>query len=1238
MVLGDKVSVEIKFRCKDCKNEVIIPKKVFDLMKERGESLPERCDICRKEHKVKTSEIKHPYFQVDPDNPSVSSFNFFESAFTSHGNRDHRREEKKQDLSQWGRITREHILELYQKLEQHQVVIVASPTGTGKSTYIPYRLIEPFENYQGDFTNKLIRRGQLIQTQPLSSAVERIPDTIAKKLLGEVGAKSMMSFGLRHRGKEEYDPKNICVIVTDGSLRNWIRDGHLGQYSLLMIDEAHKRTLNIDSLLSLLKKKLLENPQVRLIISSATINIAEFKEAFEEEGILVDVLDLSESLGKEKNYHVHYWKDVEVANCDCWLCRNQDERANFWGNKLDPPVENRLPGAVTDFVLQILRKTRRGSILVFLPGEATIRGSEKLIVERKGEIDPKNEIAVIPIYRRLGEKEVNKRFEQIAKRRVLLCTDIAETSHTLEDIVFVIDSGYIKQTQWDPETEVSSLPTIRHSQAGCKQRWGRTGRVQRGYVFCLYTEDQFNFEFEPQTLPEVLRNPLDDFILTLKAAGIRGETPLISKPEKEEKLKFEIERSLKSIKKSGFIDDNGNVTEEGLEIFHTPVSSQNIALINPADEQNCLLEMMTMLFLASTPEGEVRTGQGLYHPLNGLFVWDSSWDAKTKMEVYRIQRSFQACCEDDLDLVIKLALCFQKTSNRGKERIWGLRNFINYQVLKETLSERDNILNNTYRVRVTEISQEGAIREINIEFLSKLRSLLANILNDKIADLNLDNPYTFKLEDKVGLVSKYCSGNWALGQKNIIATISKDEGILNGQKKPLPIASFLVKIPRQNEAFSKRNLFLDQIFPVGSRVRVNEANGRYFISYSGAPKVIEVEYNKVIEFEMFLEDYLRTHEYIANKRVSFDDSLRQDFTDISVQPEAIWSGEGKSREAKIVEWQIIDGVPKAIISPLNEQYLRNKLRIEKRVGDTLEVRIEKVYRDPNGRKGWVLSKTRDELEVPIEISELSFSDFGYGLEQLEGEWLGLTIKDFDLFNRPKLTNLNRVLEDFKKLKKEIEEGDGKIKLFGCIEDIDRDRKTAFITVTSDKGVVHTFEVGRAGLPTNNIDILRIGTKVAVTIFLGRGKPRFKNHELSPTEISTLPKKLKYDSKEFKIWYPCYLEMDDLKGWSASNELTEPMIKESWRYPLLAKFSILQEGDIVEGEVIEITRQKESNRISGATVKIVIEGVELTGFVPRSKLKEMPQIGQKIELTVISAEGADLILAKNEYSEMRGGEV
>jgi HrpA-like RNA helicase len=193
-----------------------------------------------------------------------------------------------------------------------------------------------------------------------------------------------------------------------------------------------------------------------------------------------------------------------------------------------------------NFVLRILEETKKGSILVFLHGETVIENTAKKIWEAKRRIDPKNRIRVITVYRRLGVKEVEKRLKLKNKRRVIVATNIVETSHTLDDVIYEIDSGYIKETVWDPDTRISKLQTKFHSQAGCRQRWGRVGRVKDGYVYCLYTKEQFE-KFKPNTAPEITRSNLEETLLVLKAAGLTEieKLPWVVTPDGHRELEEE---------------------------------------------------------------------------------------------------------------------------------------------------------------------------------------------------------------------------------------------------------------------------------------------------------------------------------------------------------------------------------------------------------------------------------------------------------------------------------------------------------------------------------------------------------------------------------------------------------------------------------------------------------------------------------------------------------------------------
>ncbi|RLG70031.1 MAG: hypothetical protein DRO11_06795, partial [Methanobacteriota archaeon] len=1121
-------------------------------------------------------------------------------------------------------------------------------------------------------------------------------------------------------------------------------------------------------------------PHLRVVISSATIDIEEFKEAFEAEGISVGILDLSETLDEVVNYKVHFWGDGAVEGCDCWFCQRKGMKL---GGGAKPPTEDQLPEVVADLVIEILKGTDAGGILVFLPGEEIIENAKALIEEQKKGIDPGDEILIVPIYRRLGEDEVAKRFDRRGeKRRVLLTTDIAETSHTLGDIVYVVDSGYVKESQWDPKTQIASLPIVRCSQARCKQRWGRVGREQKGYAYYLYTRTQFE-EFEAQTSPEIFRSPLEDVILNLKAAGIRDveNFGLIGEAREKEEVKSEIGRALKAIKEEGFVDERGNVTEKGLELFYVPFSAPEKALLDLADEQNCLVEAATALSMMKTEEGEPRTGPGLYSP-QGLLLWDSRWTARTKRDVWRVHQALKVGCRDDLDFVVKLAICFLKAKYRhifsiegdisgfegeldrgivserlrnsylfsiegdierfeaefnrrkvpdelwksfkergsplkrprirklakgewliededkfyllrkeddrlnayenrlplskeaevekvnetewlvrdrdriyivkreiGKLHIyrnlakeWADRHFVNYEVLEAALAKRDELIE-IYRIKTRE-----EVREIRLELLDRVRALMATVLTDRTVKLKGEDPLFYENERYGGIISEYCVGNWSEGDRAILVMSAKERRVLEGRIRLIPVAAFMVRFPE--EGWHEERMFADQRFPVGSWVSVRREGDGYLISdIVQPPPPIDVAYKRKLTFGMLLEDFLRVDcpPTVYFKEELLDDELRR----MIPQARVVWI-DGRDREheeARIVEWKEMDGEPCAVVAPIDELMLLAELRGEKRRGDKLAVRIERVMRDPYGRRGWILSRTREGLEIPIEMRDMAislwepFKIFGYSLEELEGEWLELHIRDFDLMGRPKLSNLARVIQDLEEIRKETRER-GEFQIEGRIEDIKEAEKKVVVACHRGLGVVHFFEVG---VHEWEIPYLHIGEKVKLSLSLREDESVYRYHPLLNYEIESLPEGWKYN--EGKIFFPYCLKESAAEEWEAPEEVLEDVYRSSWHYLFQGKiisrepYAVLKEGDRVQGKVVEKMRYKDSDRIAGVRVEVKVKNFLIPGFVPLRELKwseeegfwRIPEEDDVLDLEVLSSKGTELILRERADREGEG---
>ncbi len=1148
-----------RYVCKNCGRSFEYDEYSFRLKAEKGESRIERCEECRQPHGIEIKETKSPYFTFQQETTKLVNFGLFDSRFTSRGERTLKSYSTEVDFSkiQFG-ITDEDILKLYEKLEQNQVVVVTAPTGSGKSTLIACRLIIPPEEYKGDLIDRLVRQGKIAITQPLTAAVQRIPETNADLIGSGVGPGHIL--GLRHgtqaggREGERFDRWNIELTVTDGSLRNWIREGKLNEYSVIMVDEAHQRSCNIETILMLLKNELARYPNLKVIISSATVNAERFRDTFREMGVRADILNLDIASKRKHNYYVHFWKNMQsVQDCNCWLCQNSDKRKVFWGSEKDTLTEFELPEVVTRLVIKILKETEEGGIIVFLHGEAIIEDTAREIHKAKGKVDPSNKIPVIPIYSRLGEKEVNRRFNlKGERRRVLVTTNIAETSHTLDDVVYVIDSGYIKESEWNPDTQISTLHSRPHSQDGCHQRWGRVGRVCDGYVYCLYTEEKFN-QFELHTPSEVARSSLDEVMLNLSASGITDTERLpwlvkpedFSDPKARKKWQKELQRASRAISENQFVSKNGLVTEKAQEIFHVPRSTRDIDVLALADEYNCALEAAVTLFLMATRDGEPRTGANLYAQGLGLLIWDPEWVASTKMKVWQLHQGLKLGCRDDLDFTIKLAHCFLRAEEKGVAQEWADYYQVNYQRVREALHSSREVIDFHYRSKAQE-----EVRSLDIGILERVSQILTIAWRNKLVDIKGGTPSTYPLttKGKVGVVSPQCAGDWQKKVKAIVATAVEGEAIVKGYPQEVPNASFMVDLPSRAQ---KRDIFLDQRFPVGSWVEVKEERGKTYLSkLDEVPLPIRISFKKNI----WLSEEKR------EKMVSYDQRfVVNEFQGISVQ--GIWFAQKKANRARIVEWTQQNDVPVAILSPFAESDIS---KLGKKKGDSLRIKIHRVVRDPIGKSGWVLAQTF-KFEIPVEFGELTLSDWGAGLERLEGQTLSLLIKDFDEAGFPQLTNVERVIEDLRDIRKEISESGEKtelserpyIELSGFVVEIKEGEERTIVVAPRKKGILHPFEIAQDYVPSGNLKNLRVNEEILLRLFQ-TDMVEIPANDLTDKEIKNRPKEWEIKEEENKVLMSPCLEDKDLENWSARPEAIDFVKRRSWRYCLQVRIISLKE--------------------------------------------------------------------------------
>lgn len=388
-----------------------------------------------------------------------------------------------------------HRDEISQAIRENQVVIIAGETGSGKTTQIPKICLDLGRG----------REGQIGHTQPRRIAARTVAERIAEELEITLG----QTIGYQVRFTREAGKNTLVKVMTDGVLLAEIqRDPMLYQYDTLIIDEAHERSLNIDFLLGYLTQLLPRRPDLKLIITSATIDSERFAKHFSTPaGEPAPVIEVS---GRTYPVEVRYRP----------LAPDSDDATD------KEPVDQ-LTG-ITEAVDE-LRREGPGDILVFLSGEREIRDTEEALKDHLTEesrhipAGRREAIDILPLYSRLSSAEQHRVFQTGTNRRIVLATNVAETSITVPGIRYVIDPGMARISRYAKGTKVQRLPIERISQASANQRSGRCGRVADGIAIRLYSED--DFAARPEfTEPEILRTSLASVILQMISVGI-ASTP-----------------------------------------------------------------------------------------------------------------------------------------------------------------------------------------------------------------------------------------------------------------------------------------------------------------------------------------------------------------------------------------------------------------------------------------------------------------------------------------------------------------------------------------------------------------------------------------------------------------------------------------------------------------------------------------------------------------------------------------
>jgi ATP-dependent helicase HrpA len=428
-------------------------------------------------------------------------------------------------------------------IQDHQVVVLCGETGSGKSTQLPKICLDL----------GLGQAGYIGHTQPRRVAAR----TLATRVASELGSTTGQAVGYKVRFSDRVGPHSFIKLMTDGILLAEIQqDPYLSQYDTLIIDEAHERSLNIDFLLGYLKQLCAKRSDLKLIITSATIDPQRFSEYFNDAPIV-------EVSGRTYPVEVRYRPPLDGGE-----------------NERDDPVQQAIVDAVDELSL-----IDRGDILIFLSGEREIRETAETL--RKHKLSATE---VLPLYARLSIEDQNRVFKSHTSRRIVLATNVAETSLTVPGIRYVVDTGFARISRYSHRSKVQRLPVERIAQASADQRKGRCGRLAAGVCVRLFTEEDFESR-RTFTEPEIQRTNLASVILQMKLLGL-GEIshfPFIDPPD--HRL---IKDGYRILEEIGAVAGDRRVTRLGQQLARLPVDPRIGRMLLCAAHGHCLKEVMVI--------------------------------------------------------------------------------------------------------------------------------------------------------------------------------------------------------------------------------------------------------------------------------------------------------------------------------------------------------------------------------------------------------------------------------------------------------------------------------------------------------------------------------------------------------------------------------------------------------------------------------------------------------------------
>ncbi len=618
---------------------------------------------------------------------------------------------------------------LGERLKTERVVIVEGETGSGKTTQIPQYLVN------AGFTGSNPKRS-IACTQPRRVAAMSVAARVAEEMNVELGKEVGYSIRFENLCSES----TILKFLTDGMLlREAMTDPRLEKYSVIVLDEAHERTLATDILFGLLKDLIKKVDHLRLVVMSATLDSERFQEYF-------DGAPLLRVPGRTFPVEIFY----------------------------TPEPERDYVEASIRTCVQIHLHEEPGDILLFLTGEEEIETCCKRIEGEIGKYPTSQAgpVLVLALYSSLPPRQQRRIFEEAPKskipggppgRKIVVSTNIAETSLTIDGIVYVVDPGFSKQKVYNPRIRVESLLVSPISQASAQQRAGRAGRTRPGKCFRLYTEKSFQKDLQPQTYPEILRSNLSNTVLTLLQLGVDDlvHFDFMDPPAPETLM-----RALELLHSLGALDNEGGLTEAvGSAMAEFPLDPQLSKMLIVSPKYNCSSEAISLAALLSVPNIFIRPKE-------------------SGREADLARDEFKHADGDHLTMLNAFHSYKQQEESNPEGLVdWCWNSFLQYRSLKQADSIREQLVHIMQKLGLDIVSTDFTSKD----YYTNIRKAITAGFYMQVAYLERTGTYLTVKDNQVVELHPSCTlmttkPEWALynefvlTQKNFIRTVTRIRG------------------------------------------------------------------------------------------------------------------------------------------------------------------------------------------------------------------------------------------------------------------------------------------------------------------------------------------------------------------------------------------------------------------------------------------------------------------------------